>query len=420
MASSQDISTSTPQSRRSAETKPTLNTTTTKNTSPYDRAFQQHLIDHGIFPHGYEYPDGTIPPEPENMEEINLRLRQPRPSLSPSKFSNEQHKKFVRADVNARKENQVKRNVIPIIEGEIEDPKTSSGEIPFTNLTPITAKNLVPGNPDFYHGARPEQLKRQVRDELNGLIVPSTQHDLPIIPNHFTAAKGPNGSLAVAEQQASYDAALGARSIHAVQSYGQQEPLYDSKAYAITSIYHGGQLKLFTSHPTKPPTPGARPEYHMNQIRSFSMTDTPETWRQGATAYRNSIDWAKEQRDDAIRRANDVVNRTTVDSSASNVSNTSLVSTFATETSQEGGAYAVESQVETPRSVSSEDFHTATSLHEAEDEITSSFSVPAKRHGRPRRQTDPRRKRRNQADSEDEESPRLPSLRPQIHQSTTE
>ena len=354
------------------------------------------------------------------MEEISQRLRQPRPSLSPSKFSNEQHKKFVRADVNAVKENQVKRKVIPIIEGEIKDPKTSSGEIPFTNLTPITDENLVPGNPDFYHGARPEQLRRSVRDELNGLIVPSTQHDLPIIPNHFTAAKGPDGSLAVAGRQASYDAALGARSIHALQSYGQKEPLFDGKAYAITSIYHGGQLKLFTSHPTKPPTPGARPEYHMNQIRSFSMTDTPETWRQGATAYRNSIDWAKEQRDDAIRRAHDVVNRITVDSSASNVSNTSFVSTVVTEASQEEEADTLESQVETPRSVSSEDFHTATSSHEAENEPKSSRSVPAKRHHRPRRQTDPRRKRQNQAYSEDEGTPCVPSLRPQIHQRATE
>lgn len=36
------------------------------------------------------------------------------------------------------------------------------------------------------------------------------------------------------------------------------------------------------------------------------MTNTTETFLQGATAYRNARDWAKEQRDKAIRRANEV------------------------------------------------------------------------------------------------------------------
>ncbi|KAI0187943.1 hypothetical protein F4808DRAFT_466292 [Astrocystis sublimbata] len=40
-------------------------------------------------------------------------------------------------------------------------------------------------------------------------IVPSTQPDLPVAPNFFLAAKGPDGSLAVVERQACYDGALG-------------------------------------------------------------------------------------------------------------------------------------------------------------------------------------------------------------------
>ncbi|KAH7116617.1 hypothetical protein B0J13DRAFT_653126 [Dactylonectria estremocensis] len=35
------------------------NTTTTKSTGPYDRAFPQHLIDHSVFPDDYEYPNQT-------------------------------------------------------------------------------------------------------------------------------------------------------------------------------------------------------------------------------------------------------------------------------------------------------------------------------------------------------------------------
>lgn len=248
----------------------------------------------------YGYPDGHVTAEPTNWEEINRRLAEPRRSLAPSRFSKEQHIKFVRADGNAAKEKQVKEKVIPIIEGEIKDPKTHSGDVPFTNLAALTKHNLVPGNPDFYHCARPESLKREIRDELNKLIVPSTQHDLPIVPNHFMAAKGPDGAPAVAGRSASYDGALGARAIHALQNFKQAEPQYDGKAYTFTSTYHYGTLRLFTSHPTKPASPRARPEYLMHQIGAFAMVNAPETWRQGATAYRNSIDLAKEYRDDAI------------------------------------------------------------------------------------------------------------------------
>ena len=74
-----------------------------------------------------------------------------------------------------------------------------------------------------------------------------------------------------------------------------------------------GQLKFNTRHPAPPADPGGRPQYHSNLLRSFAMDDTPETWRIGATWYRNSINVAKELRDEAICGAYDVVNRVPVD-----------------------------------------------------------------------------------------------------------
>ncbi|KAH8702861.1 hypothetical protein GQ44DRAFT_597697, partial [Phaeosphaeriaceae sp. PMI808] len=118
------------------------------------------------------------------------------------------------------------------------------------------------------------------------------------------AAKGPDGSIAVARRQACYDGALGARGMAGLESYGQGEPSYGT-AYAISSIYHGGQLKMYTNYLAQPSSPGGRPGYHMTQLRSFAMTDTADTFRQGAGAYRNLRDWAKEQRDDLIRQANE-------------------------------------------------------------------------------------------------------------------
>jgi hypothetical protein len=58
-----------------------------KSATPYDRGFEQHLIDHSA------YLDNRAE-TPENWEEINERLAIPRPSLSPSKFPDTAFKAF--------------------------------------------------------------------------------------------------------------------------------------------------------------------------------------------------------------------------------------------------------------------------------------------------------------------------------------
>ncbi|MCJ1377738.1 hypothetical protein MMC17_000834 [Xylographa soralifera] len=285
-------------------TQPTTITTRTKSTGPYDRNFLQNLIDHGVYPEEYEYPDGRDPPAPNNWEEINQRLAQPRPSLSPFLCPEETFKKFNRANKHASKENRVTDSVIPIIEGEIRDGRCVSGGIPLTNLDHLTDGALSSGNPDRYYGARPEQLNPKIRDQLSGTIVPSTQTDLPIAPSFFLATKGPDGSVSVARRQACYDGALGARGIQSLQSYGHAEPVYDNNAYTITSTYYDGQLKLYTSFPVQPANPGGRPEYYMKQLKAYAMTCDSGVFRQGVAAYRNARDWAKEKRDALIEAAN--------------------------------------------------------------------------------------------------------------------
>lgn len=132
-----------------------------KSTGPYNRNFQQNPIDGGVYPDETEYPDGRVPPLPGNWEEINRRLAQQRPSLCPSRFLDEDFRNFKRSDVHTSKEKYVTTSVIPIIEGHIRDAKCISGGIPFTNLEHLTDGTLVPGSPDIYYGARPEQLNRR-------------------------------------------------------------------------------------------------------------------------------------------------------------------------------------------------------------------------------------------------------------------
>ncbi|KAI1974678.1 hypothetical protein LOZ53_003380 [Ophidiomyces ophidiicola] len=280
-------------------------TTKTTSTTAYNRNFEQKLIDNGVYPKGYEYPDGRVPAKPNNWEEINERLRQPRSSLSPSKFCEKDFQKFERADTNASKEKPVTSFVVPTIDGDIDDPKCVGGDYPFGNLAPLTDGTLANAKPDHFFGARPEQLKPEIRDELNEFIIPSTQSSLPMAPNFFLEAKGPDGSPAVATRQACYDGVLGARGIHKLQSYKRDEPVYDNNAYTIISTYQAGQLKLYTTHPTAPRESDGRPEYIMTQLNAWSMVGSADGFRQGASAYRNARDWAKEQRDEFIKSANE-------------------------------------------------------------------------------------------------------------------
>ena len=378
------------------DTRPTTDTTNTKTTEssgPYSRNFQQKLIDDGVYPDEYEYPDGRVPPEPDNLEEINGILTQPRPSLSPSQFSNEKFKEFKRTDAHVSKENKATKTVIPIIEGKIKDGKCVEGDVLFTNLTPLTNDVLTAAKPDLYYGARPEQLKRRVRDELSGHIIPSTQDDLPIAPNFFLEAKGSDGSLAVAGRQACYDGALGARGMYSLMSYGQDDPTYDNNTYTITSIYHGGTLKMYTSHPSQSTGPEGRPEYCMTQLNTWGMTGNAEAFRQGATAYRNARDWTKEQRDEAIKRANKRANDSQVGTLAVDAS-FGEVSNFTTDASLDE-TYTIEAL--------SQESNTTADPPESEtsmDELALDYRLPAKRLRRhSKRSHQSQHKRRDSSES---------------------
>lgn len=91
----------------------TTNTTASKSSRPKDANYQQRLIDGGCFPYGYEFPNGSEPTLPNEWDELNRRLAQPRHSLSPSTFPEEEYRNFVRQDARALNEDAVKDTVLP-------------------------------------------------------------------------------------------------------------------------------------------------------------------------------------------------------------------------------------------------------------------------------------------------------------------
>ncbi|KAL9621088.1 MAG: hypothetical protein Q9160_004473 [Pyrenula sp. 1 TL-2023] len=267
--------------------------------SAYDRDFEQKCIDHGIY-----MPQRDT--RPENWQELQERLARPRLSLSPSQFSDETFDRFCEAAEEVKDENDVNMETLPTILGKKRRDCPSAGNVPFSNIDDMAPDIFKKPKPDLYWGARPAQINRQVRQDLNHQILPSTKADYPAAPNFFFETKGPSGSAAVQRRQACYNGALGVRAMSALQSYGQAEPIYDNKASTISSTYHDGQLKIYSHHQTQPPCPGELPQYHMTQLRSIAMTDSVQSFREGIGAFRNARDFTREQSDILIDQANTV------------------------------------------------------------------------------------------------------------------
>ena len=291
-------------SRKRAKTgKKSDRSSATRRTSAYDPAFEQHLIDHGIYPEGYD--DVRDLREPHNWEEINARLALPRASLSPSHFTRENFRDFKKQNREALTENKVMSKVFPIIAGTADFP--SQENLRFTNLKDLTDGSITQAQPDLYDGARPQELNTQIREQLGPFIVPSTNTAAPCLPNFFTEGKGPKGPADVNKLQACYDGAIGERAMNEIQSYSDPKTAQYNMAHTITSTYHGGtgDLKIYSTHASLSSNPRHPVEYHMTQFNGWSMTGNPDTFRQGAAAWRNARDWAKEKREELIIAAND-------------------------------------------------------------------------------------------------------------------
>ncbi len=137
-------------------------------------------------------------------------------------------------------------------------------------------------------------------------VVPSTQRDLPILPNFFLAVKGPDGSPNVARLQANYDGTLGERGMRVlITSFGKPAPDIDNIAHTTPCTYQSGFLVIYAIHSLRSELPKPRIEYFMTKIGAYAITGSSRGFREGVAAYRSAKDWAKQQRDTAIKNANE-------------------------------------------------------------------------------------------------------------------
>jgi len=103
-----------------------------------------------------------------------------------------------------------------------------------------------------------------------------------------------------------YVGCMGTRAMHALQSYGKPDAIFDGNAYTIVVTYDKEGLRLYSLHPTKPVESGSLVQYHMTRLASFAIRSV-ETLRMAVTAYRNLRHWTKEKRDEFIAAANERV-----------------------------------------------------------------------------------------------------------------
>ncbi|KAI9675003.1 MAG: hypothetical protein M1817_001409 [Caeruleum heppii] len=267
-----------------------------KGISAYDAAFEEGLVDSGIYPYNYG-------PNPSNWNEIIERLEQRRASLSPAQFSDETFQEFKMQNNDVASEAAVMSCVFPTIRGNVATP--SGQNRVFNNFEPLR-QGFSNVQPDYYNGSLPQELDARVRNELGSYIMPSTQRHSPLLPNFFMEAKGPKGFSDVLKRQATHAMAYGARAMLEIQSYGEDDRVYDGNAYTVAATYHFGEksLSIYVMHPAPPAEPRGRPEFRTTLIDTWYMHNRIESFRQGASAFRNLQEWAKEKRQEAIARAN--------------------------------------------------------------------------------------------------------------------
>ncbi|KAL9609758.1 MAG: hypothetical protein Q9167_005502 [Letrouitia subvulpina] len=282
-----------------------------KNTGPYDLQFEQHLIDHYIWPDGYR-DDGE---EPSNIDEIQSALEARRRSVSPSQFPAKAFEDFKRAVHKSKSEDKVMSDVIPDIVGTSTIPNNRN--ILFTNLAPLTDGTIVAAKPDLYDGILPADLKSQVRNALGLYITPSKNTSLPCLPNLFLEAKA-DANANVGKRQVCYDGAIGARGTLILRSAIEPDTAIDGNAYTLSSVYHNStcSLKIYAHHPFKSSDPKWPVGYRMTLVGSWAL-DFRNSFRPGIQAYRNARDWAKKQRTDLALAVANVPAKTLTPSLAS-------------------------------------------------------------------------------------------------------
>lgn len=260
--------------------------------------FGKHLANHGI------YPNDSYVTKPQNLDEILAMLEEPRPVLDPAESYDAQYQEFLRVAMEVANKSDVMKIILPLIAGESNI--RTSGCHTFNNMKDLTDGSIVKLKPDTYDGADPDKIDAEILEKLRSFLQPLEEKESPVVPSFVAQFKSPRSEAFVAEQQARYAGALGARAIHELRSFAVADPgtVYDNNAYTITATYQARLLSIFVHRPIRPPAPGGSVGYRMTLAKEFAIYSSPDSFQKGVTAFRNAREWATKKRNEFIAAAN--------------------------------------------------------------------------------------------------------------------
>ena len=164
---------------------------------------------------------------------------------------------------------ELRQAVLPCSKQRVQQP----GYIP----------NLSTLQPNKYDGARPSEIELRVCTDLNRYIIPSTVENRPAAPNDSIEIQAESGRSDVVQRQAKHPAIIGARGLFELEYHRNDTPVYDGNVYITVSAYYAGEGSLrYATHPRQSET--RQKHYCMTQLRSYAMTNTSETFRQGVAS----------------------------------------------------------------------------------------------------------------------------------------
>lgn len=246
---------------------------------------------------------------PANFEMLQECLKESKNSISPIHMSDDEFRSFRKKMRTASNESKVMTDILPTFMGDTDFPRDQNRLC--ENWTPINSDlGLVIPKPDFFDGEAHESEYFQIRKDLNKVIIPSKDNACPYLPNFFGEFKGGPGGIGrmVAERQACYDGAFGARGMHRLQNYtkNDDDETYDQVARTFTFVYFTGVLTLYAHHLSQPDGPKTSSHYHMNELDSWLLSKSQQQCAEGITAWRNlrvlAHELRKQSLDDADQR----------------------------------------------------------------------------------------------------------------------
>lgn len=193
----------------------------------------------------------------------------------------------------------------------------------FARLDPLPDVLSKRNKPDLAYGAEAINLDSVVRDRLGESILPTALGNT-VCPKFMVAVKGSRGDDFVMNMQAVHDGAVAARGMHALWSFGEDDKTAGADASGVSHVGVGrcltctwkmGTLKMYVTYrrdndgvQNRPPkvskSHSDSPTYITCLVGIWNMMEREEDLESGVAAYRNGMEWAKSQRDEAINRAN--------------------------------------------------------------------------------------------------------------------